>query len=61
MPDSSLYLVLFIIVFPTAFYDRSRMTGKNVIPFRMKSFFVFTHTYFYSYVSAHSCPFRQLR
>ena len=23
----------FIILFPTAFYDRSRMTGKQLIPF----------------------------
>ena len=32
-PDSSLYLVFFIIVFPTAFYDCSRMTGRYLIPF----------------------------
>ncbi len=41
----------FILVFPTAFYDRSRMTGRYLIPLCMKSFFV----------SAHTCPFRQLR
>ena len=26
----------FITLFPTAFYDRSRMTGKNIIPFYKK-------------------------
>ena len=41
----------FITIFPTAFYDRSRMTGRYLIPFRIKSFFVSAHTY----------PFRQLR
>ena len=42
-------LYFFIIVFPTAFYDRSRMTGKYLISFCKKLF----------YVSAHTCPFRQ--
>ena len=41
----------FITLFPTAFYNRSRMTGKQLILFRMKSFYVFAHT----------CPFRRLR
>ena len=41
----------FITLFPTAFFLRSRMTGKQLMPFHMKSFFV----------SAHTCPFRQLR
>ena len=29
----------FISLFPTAFYDRSRMTGRYLIPFRKKRFF----------------------
>ena len=41
----------FISLLPTAFFLRSRMTGKQLILFRMKSFYVFAHT----------CPFRQLR
>ena len=41
----------FILVFPTAFYDRSRMTGRYLIPFCKNR----------SFVSAHTCPFRQLR
>ena len=41
----------FIIVFPTAFYDRSRMTGTYLIRFCKNI----------SCVSAHTCPFRQLR
>ena len=41
----------FIILFPTAFYRRSRMTGKYLISFYKKLF----------YLSAHPCPFRQLR
>ena len=40
----------FILVFPTAFYDRSRMTGRFLIPFCKKLFFI----------SAHTCPFRRL-
>mgnify|MGYP006970255608 FL=1 len=39
----------FILLFPTAFYDRSRMTGSFLIPFCKKLF----------YLSAHTCPFRQ--
>ena len=31
----------FISLFPTAFYDRSRMTGRYLIPFRKKRFFCF--------------------
>ena len=34
----------------TDFYDRSRMTGRYLIPFCKKLF----------YVSAHTCPFRRL-
>ena len=41
----------FITLFPTYFYDRSRMTGRYLIPFYKKLF----------YVSAHTCPFRRLR
>ena len=41
----------FISLFPTAFYDRSRMTGRYLMPFCKKPFFV----------SAHTCPFRRLR
>ena len=41
----------FITIFPTAFYDRSRMTGKYLLPFCKKPFYVLTHSY----------PFRQLR
>ena len=41
----------FIIVFPTAFYGRSRMTGKYLIRFCKNI----------SCVSAHTYPFRQLR
>ena len=33
----------FILVFPTAFYDRSRMTGRYLIPFCKKPFYVLTH------------------
>ena len=40
----------FIILFPTAFYDRLRMTGRYLLPFYKKLFFV----------SAHTCPFRRL-
>ena len=39
----------FIILFPTAFYDRSRMTGRYLIRFSKNI----------SCVSAHTCPFRQ--
>ena len=39
----------FITIFPTAFSLRSRMTGKYLISFCKKPFFV----------SAHICPFRQ--
>ena len=31
----------FILVFPTAFYDRSRMTGRYLVTFRKKLFFRF--------------------
>ena len=41
----------FIILFPTAFCDRSRMTGRYLIPFCIKSF----------YRSAHTYPFQRLR
>ena len=41
----------FITIFSTAFYDRSRMTGRYLIPFCKKPFYVLTHSY----------PFRQLR
>ena len=40
----------FIILFSTAFYDRSRMTGRYLILFCKKPFYVLTHT----------CPFRRL-
>ena len=50
----------FIIVFPSAFYDRSRMTGRYLILLCKNRFFSFTHSYFHSSVSAHSCPFRRL-
>ncbi len=46
---STPYFFIFIIVFPTAFYDRSRMTGRYLIPV-CKTI---------SYVSAPTCPFRQ--
>ena len=39
----------FIILFPTAFYGRSRMTDKYLIQFCKNI----------SCVSAHTCPFRQ--
>ena len=39
----------FITILPTAFYDRSRMTGRYLVSFRKKLFFV----------SSHTCPFRQ--
>ena len=39
----------FIIVFPIAFYDRSRMTGKYLILLCKNC----------PYVSTHACPFRQ--
>ena len=45
----SLFPVLFILVFPTAFFLCSRMTGRYLLPFCKKLF----------YVSAHTCPFRQ--
>ena len=51
----------FIIVFPSAFYDRSRMTGRYLILLCKNRFFSFTHSYFHSSVSAHACPFRRLR
>ena len=41
----------FITILPTAFYDRSRMTGRYLVSFHKKLF----------YVSAPNCPFRQLR
>ena len=41
----------FIILFPTAFYRRSRMTGRYLVPFCKKPFLL----------STHACPFRQLR
>ena len=40
----------FIIIFPTAFYDRSRMTGKYLALSVKTAFFI----------SAHACPFRRL-
>ena len=49
----------FTTLFPTAFYDHSRMTGRYLLPFRMKSYFVSAHSYFHSFISAHTCPFRQ--
>ena len=39
----------FITIFPTVFYDRSRMTGRQLILFCKKPF----------YLSVHTCPFRQ--
>ena len=42
----------FISLFPIPFYHRSRMTGRYLIPLCIKSAF---------YVSAQTCPFRQLR
>ena len=39
----------FVSLFPTAFYRRSRMTGKYSVPFCKNHFFF----------SAHTCPFRQ--
>ena len=41
----------FITIFPTAFYDRSRMTGMHLAPFRKELFGV----------SDPTCPFRRLR
>ena len=41
----------FITIFPTAFSFRSRITGRYLVPFRKKLF----------YVSAHTCPFWRLR
>ena len=49
--DSSLYPVLFVSLFPIAFYRRSRMTGRFLIPFCKKPFLLSTHAY----------SFRQLR
>ena len=40
----------FILLFLTAFYDHSRMTGRYLIPFCKKLF----------YLSAHTCPFRRV-
>ena len=40
----------FITIFPTAFYDRSRMTGMHLAPFRKELF----------RVSDPTCPFRRL-
>ena len=37
----------FILVFPTAFYDRSRMTGSFLIPFCKKLFYLSAHTYLF--------------
>ena len=51
-PDSSLYPVLFYSCIPTAFYERSRMTGRYLIPFRKNHFFVSAHTY---YLFFHVC------
>ena len=42
----------FIIVFPTAFYDRSRMTGRYLIPFCKNRFFRFAHTFFRLFLTA---------
>ena len=41
----------FITLFPTAFYNRSRMTGRYLIPFCKKL----------SSVSVPTCPFRRIR
>ena len=41
----------FVSLFPIAFYRRSRMTGRFLIPFCKKPFLL----------STHACPFRQLR
>ena len=41
----------FITIFPTAFYDRSRMTGMRLAPFRKELFGL----------SDPTCPFRRLR
>ena len=42
---------IYSITVKSAFYDRSRMTGRHIIPFCKKLF----------YVSAHTFPFHQLR
>ena len=42
---------IYSITVKSAFYDRSRMTGRHIIPFCKKLF----------YVSAHTYPFRRLR
>ena len=51
-PDSSLSgnSIYSITIIKLPFYDRSRMTGRYLIPFCKKLF----------YLSAHSCPFRRL-
>ena len=50
-PDSSLSgNSIYSIAIKLPFYDRSRMTGRYLIPFCKKLF----------YLSAHSCPFRRL-
>ena len=51
----------FLTIFPTAFYDRSRMTGRYLIPFYKTHSDISTHTYFRSFMFTHTCPFRQLR
>ena len=43
----------FIILFPTAFYDRSRITGRYLVPFYKKRFSFCSH-YFRSYIFAHT-------
>ena len=51
-PDSSLSgNSIYSITIKLPFYDRSRMTGRYLIPFCKKLF----------YLSAHTCPFRRLR
>ena len=49
----------FITLFPTVFYDRSRMTGKYLILLYKTHSGISTHTYFRSFMFTHTCPFRQ--
>ena len=43
----------FILVFPTAFYDRSRMTGRYLVPFCKKRFSFCSHYFHFLRFCSH--------
>ena len=60
-PDSSLFPVLFHNNIPDRFFTSFKNDGRYLISFRKNSFSYLLILIFYSFVSAHACPFRRVR